>query len=89
MNPNETTNRLGIPVHTVRDLSDLTPALVGLEGWRVEVLDNYGDTRRFYVSRSTGWRPIHIEVKTRRSFGGSGADKSYQRITKLYRRDSR
>lgn len=50
---------------------ELTPQLLGLEGQRVEVVDSYGDTRRFYVGRSTGWRPIHIEVKRIDSLGGS------------------
>ncbi len=31
----------------VRDLSGLTPQLLDLEGWRVEVETTYGETRRF------------------------------------------
>jgi predicted N-acyltransferase len=64
----------------------LTKQLIGLEGWRVEVVTTYGETRRFYVSRSTGWIPCHIEVKTRRSHGGIGAASEYKSIRKLYRR---
>ncbi len=45
----------------VRDLSGLTPQLLDLEGWRVEVDTMAGETRRFYVGRSTGWRPCHLE----------------------------
>jgi len=70
----------------VRSDAGLTPQLVGLEGWRVEVETDYDETRRFYVSRSTGWVPCHIEVKTRRSYGGTGAEKHYKRVTRLYRR---
>lgn len=67
-----------------KDLSDLTKQLEGLEGWRVEVETTYGETRRFIVGRSTGIKPIHLEVKTRRSLGGMGAEKEYIRVTKLY-----
>jgi hypothetical protein len=50
----------------------LDTALMGLEGKRVEIVDKYGDHRRFYVGKSTGWLPIHLEIKTRRSTGGMG-----------------
>ncbi len=50
----------------------LTPQLVGLEGKRVEVVDCDGEKRRFWVGKSTGWLPIHLEIKTRRSSGGCG-----------------
>src|SRR5687767_4861878 len=33
---------------------DLCPQLIGLEGKRVEVVDAYGDKRRFYVGKSSG-----------------------------------
>lgn len=49
---------------------DLTQQLTGLEGRRVEVVDRHNDKRRFIVGRSTGWMPIHLEIKTRRSLGG-------------------
>ena len=48
----------------------LTPALVGLEGQRVEVTGPEGYKSRFYVGKSTGWLPIHLEIKTRASTGG-------------------
>ncbi len=48
----------------------LTPQLIGLEHKRVEVVDCYGETRRFIVGKSTGWLPIHLEIKSRRSIGG-------------------
>jgi hypothetical protein len=66
------------------DLSGLTPQLTGLEGWRVEVLDNYGQTRRFIVGRSTGWRPCHLEISRRSAYGGPAASSSYQSVRKLY-----
>jgi hypothetical protein len=50
--------------------ADLTPQLTGLEGSRVEVVDRYGETRRFYVGKSTGWFPVHLEIKRRDSSGG-------------------
>lgn len=50
--------------------AELVPQLVGLEGRRVEVIDAHGDRRRFWVGKSTGWRPCHLEIKTRRSMGG-------------------
>lgn len=68
-----------------RDLSDLSPQLVGLEGWRVEVVSNYGEKRRFIVGRSTGWQPIHIELKNKNSSGGAGADTTYKSVVKLHK----
>jgi hypothetical protein len=53
--------------------ADLIPALKGLEGYRVEVTDPDGRKRRFYVGRSTGWMPCHLEIANRRSFGGGSA----------------
>lgn len=50
--------------------SDLTPQLIGLEGRRVEVTDRYGETRRFWVGRSCGPIPCHLEIKRRGSRGG-------------------
>jgi len=53
---------------------ELQPKLKGLEGKRVEVTHAATDYKeRFWVGRSTGWRPIHLEIKTRRSLGGAGA----------------
>lgn len=50
---------------------ELTPQLNGFEGKRVEVVDKWGEKRRFVVGRSTGWIPCHIELKTSRSSGGA------------------
>jgi hypothetical protein len=66
----------------MKDLSDLTPQLLGLEGWRIEATID-GETRRFIVGRSTGVKPVHLEVKTRRSLGGQPAEKRYNVITIL------
>jgi len=41
----------------------LTDSLVGLEGKLVEVTDCWGAIRRFRVGKSTGWCPIHLEIK--------------------------
>ena len=63
-----------------RDLSDLSPQLLGLERKRVEVVTTYGEKRRFYVGRSTGWRPIHLEIHNRRSTGGPAAERHYASV---------
>ena len=53
-----------------RSQSELTRELLGLEGKRVEIVDRYGETRRFYVGRSTGFVPVHLEISRRDSTGG-------------------
>jgi hypothetical protein len=53
--------------------AELCAQLVGLEGRRVEVVDCYGERRRFKVGKSTGWLPIHLELASERSSGGIGA----------------
>ena len=50
--------------------AQLTPQLMGVEGRRVEVVDCYGETRRFTVGRSMGWMPCHLEIKSEASSGG-------------------
>lgn len=49
---------------------ELTPQLIGLENKRVEVVDSYGETRRFFVGKSTGFIPCHLEISRRNSSGG-------------------
>ena len=49
---------------------DLQPQLVGLEGKRVEVIDCYGDKRRFKVGKSVGFIPLHLELARTDSSGG-------------------
>ena len=48
----------------------LQPALVGLEGKRVEVTSKDGEKRRFWVGKSTGFIPVHLEIASKRSSGG-------------------
>lgn len=68
-----------------RDFSELTEQLNGLEGWRVEVVTDYGEKRRFIIGISTGWKPIHLEVARRDSSGGPAAEKHYASVRKLYK----
>ena len=64
----------------------LTKDLIGLEGWRVEVVDYMTqEKRRFIVGRSSGWQPCHIEMKLRTSRGGISADSKYAWVRKLYK----
>ena len=65
----------------MRCTAELSPQLKGLEGKRVEVETTYGETRRFYVGRSTGWMPIHLEINRRDSTGGTAAEQQYKRVT--------
>jgi len=66
------------------DNSALTKQLLGLEGWRVEVITTYGEKRRFIVGKSTGWKPCHLEVSRRNALGGFSAEKEYSSVKKLY-----
>lgn len=68
----------------------LHPQLKGLEGWRVEVVENRpGDSqtrRRFIVGRSTGWAPVHLEIRNANSSGGEPAPSSmFASVTKIER----
>jgi hypothetical protein len=80
--------RLSVPERKrLQDLSDLHPQLLGLEGYRVEVEEANGSRRRFYVGRSAGWKPIHIELARRDSSGGPATGRSpFKSVRKLYRR---
>jgi hypothetical protein len=69
----------------LRDTSELTRQLVGLEGARVEVVTTYGETRRFWVGRSTGWRPCHLEIHNTRSTGGAPAEREYSAVRVIRR----
>ncbi len=64
----------------LRSDAGLTRQLIGLEGQRVEVVTTDGETRRFWVGRSTGWQPCHIEIKTARSRDGSPAASTYASV---------
>jgi hypothetical protein len=68
-----------------RDYSGLTPQLKGLEGYRVEVETTYGETRRFIVGRSTGWKPCHLEIMRRNSMGGGATEAEYKTVRALYK----
>ena len=41
-------------------------------GERVEVTYKWGEVERFYVGKSTGWKPIYITIKRRNSIAGGG-----------------
>ena len=71
--------------NALRSDAGLTPQLMGLEGWRVEVVTDYGETERFIVGRSTVWRPCHIELARRNSSGGIGAARHYVSVRRLYK----
>lgn len=66
-----------------RDNSHLTPQLIGLEGYRVQVVTMYGEKRRFIVGKSTGWRPCHLEIARYDSSGGYSAARKYQSVKVL------
>ncbi len=63
--------------------AELTPQLVGLEGKRVEVVDSYGETRRFRVGRSTGWIPVHLELEPNASGGAPVYGAPFKRVSVL------
>jgi hypothetical protein len=69
----------------LRDYTYLCPQLQGLEGYRVEVITDYGEKRRFIVGRSTGWKPVHLEVYNRRALGGPAVERHYRSVTVLYK----
>lgn len=72
----------------VEEITDegLTEQLIGLEGWRVEVLPMQGGhKRRFIVERTKDDMPIHLELSQRRSSTGRCADREYKSVRKLYR----
>lgn len=57
----------------VRCTVELIPELVKYERRRVEVTYPDGKKTRFIVGVSTGFIPIHLEIKTKRSIGGAAA----------------
>jgi hypothetical protein len=50
--------------------SELIPEFIGKEGERVEIVDQYGEKRRFYIGKSTGFIPCHLEILRSNSSGG-------------------
>jgi len=63
-----------------KTLCELSPQLSHLKGRRVEVVTEYGETRRFNVGQSTGWMPINLEIHNSRSFGGMAAHRNYKSV---------
>lgn len=53
-----------------RSKSGLYKPFIGHEGKRVEVTYNSGETTRFYIGKSTGFIPCHLEIKRSDSTGG-------------------
>jgi hypothetical protein len=49
--------------------AELIAQLDGFEGKRVEVVDRHGERRRFWIGKSTGWMPCHLEITRRTSCG--------------------
>lgn len=71
-------------IDAMRDNSRLSPQLIGLEGWRVEVVDvDGGKPRRFIVGKSCSRRPRHLELLTVRSIGGEPARMYYVSVRKV------
>ena len=56
----------------------LTNQLKGLEGQQVKVIDNFGETRFFYVGKSTGAWQIHLEIPSSRSSCGMAASENFR-----------
>lgn len=54
-----------------RSESELIPEFIGKEGERVEVVTSWGEKQRYYIGKSTGFIPCHLEIKLRNSSGGS------------------
>lgn len=54
-----------------RSKSELIPEFIGKEGQRVEVVTSWGETTRFYIGKSTGFIPCHLEIKKSNSLGGA------------------
>lgn len=53
----------------IRCPAELVPALIGLEGKRVEV-DYFDERIRFNVGKSMGWMPVHLRIARADSSGG-------------------
>jgi hypothetical protein len=67
----------------------LCEQLNGLEGKRVEVVDAYGERRRFYVGKSTGWAPCHLEIARKNSTGGPAVSGSpFKSVIVIGRKES-
>lgn len=70
-----------------RSESELHPLLKGLEGKRVEVTSSVtGETRRFWVGKSTGFVPCHLEIARRNCLGGEAVTADFDSVRVLYGR---
>jgi hypothetical protein len=49
---------------------ELEPRLIGLEGKRVEVTSKDGVVRKFWVGKSSGFIPVHLEIEHKNDDGG-------------------
>jgi len=58
----------------------LESQLIGLEGKRVEVIDQWDKKHRFIVGKSTGWMPIHLQISRRGAHGGMGTMGPYKSV---------
>lgn len=59
----------------------LTPELIGHEGKKAEIVDKYGDHRKFWIGRSTGWLPVHLECNHRAGGGPAVTGSPFQQCT--------
>lgn len=67
-----------------RSQTGLIPEFIGKEGRRVEIIDKYGEKRRFYIGKSTGWIPCHLEIlRINSSGGGCVTGHPFQKVTFL------
>jgi hypothetical protein len=70
----------------LRCSSELHPALIGLEGHRVEI-EQYGERRRVIVGITTGWVPAHLGMYNRRAIGSSNVlDAASTRLIRVIER---
>jgi len=53
-----------------RSNTGLVPQLIGYEGWKVKVINRFGEKKSFIVGKSLGWIPCHIGLKTINSRDG-------------------
>lgn len=61
--------------------TDFTPYLH--TGQRVEIKFSYGETKRGYIGKTTGWKPAYILLLTSRSRGSSYVIGKEDRLTKV------
>lgn len=65
-----------------RSQSELNPKLIGLEGKRIECTV-YGETVKFYVGKSTGFIPCHLEIESKKEHGGMALPCEPEKITNI------